>query len=355
MSPVSPNTSFTVRFRPLGPWRFGPDSGARDRVDLIYHSDAVFSAVCSAMRQLGMAEEWFEATARSGAPAVRISSFYPFQGKTLLVVPPRNIWPPADSTKIRYKGARFVPLPVVESLLADKAIDENRWAVDGESECLIPHDGGRGPFRVAIRSSAGVDRLETGKVESHSTACLEFARDAGLWTVVQFADASAAGKWQDSVRSAFALLADSGFGGERSRGWGRSETPEWAAWNSVVSRPLPDGRGSEVVAPPDIEPVIPPATDRAYWLLSLYLPGSEDSVDWKRGSYSTITRRGRIESSVHWGEAKNATLMVSEGSVLVAGGELNGAAHNIAPEGFAHPVYRAGFAVAIPIPWRVTA
>jgi len=227
--------------------------------------------------------------------------------------------------------------------------------VDGESECLIPHDGGRGPFRVAIRSSAGVDRLETGRVESHSTACLEFARDAGLWTVVQFADASAAGKWKEPVRSAFALLADSGFGGERSRGWGRSETPEWASWNSAASRPLPDGRGSEVVDSPDNEPVIPPATDRAYWLLSLYLPGAEDSVDWKRGSYSTITRRGRIESSVHWGEPKNATLMVSEGSVLVAGGELNGAAHNIAPEGFAHPVYRAGFAVAIPIPWRVAA
>src|SRR5260221_5762548 len=164
MSPVTAATSFTVRFRPLGPWRFGPDSGARDRVDLIYHSDAVFSAVCSAMRQLGMAEEWFEATARSvGASAVRISSFYPFQGKTLLVVPPRNIWPPADSTKVRYKGARFVPLPVVESLLADKAIDENRWAVDGESEGLIPHDGGPGPFRVAIPLRPGGDPFDTGK------------------------------------------------------------------------------------------------------------------------------------------------------------------------------------------------
>src|SRR5258706_1649909 len=211
MSPVTPATSFTVRFRPLGPWRFGPDSGARDRVDLIYHSDAVFSAVCSAMRQLGMAEEWFEATARSaGTPAVRISSFYPFQGKTLLVVPPRNIWPPADSTKVRYKGARFVPLPMVESLLADKTIDENRWAVDGESECLVPHDAGRGPFRVSIRSSAGVDRLETGRVESHSTACLEVARDAGPWTVVQVADAAASGKWQSSMRTAVGRLAGSG-------------------------------------------------------------------------------------------------------------------------------------------------
>ncbi len=81
-------------------------------------------------------------------------------GDTLLVVPPRSLWPPPESAKIRYKGAHFVPLPVIESLLAEKAIDEDRWAVDGESECLVPSNQGRGPFRVALRSSAGVDRLQ---------------------------------------------------------------------------------------------------------------------------------------------------------------------------------------------------
>ena len=29
------------------------------------------------------------------------------------------------------------------------------------------------------------------------------------------------------MKAAFRLLADTGFGGERSRGWGRSETPEF--------------------------------------------------------------------------------------------------------------------------------
>ncbi len=90
----------------------------------------------------------------------------------------------AESTKIRYKGAHFVPLSVIESLLSDKAIDEDRWAVDGESECLVAANQGRGPFRVALRSSAGVDRLQNAAVEVHSTACLEFARGCGLWTIV---------------------------------------------------------------------------------------------------------------------------------------------------------------------------
>jgi CRISPR type III-A-associated RAMP protein Csm4 len=184
-----------------------------------------------------------------------------------------------------------------------------------------------------------VDRLEAGKVEAHATACLEFAPAAGLWTVVQFADAAAAAQWEAPVRSALLLLADSGFGGERSRGWGRSDTPEWQRWT-------PPGA---LEAPAD-------STEKAHWLLSLYLPAGNDLVDWKRGSYSTLTRRGRIESSARWGELKPPTLMIAEGSVLLAGTEeLRGAAQDTAPDGFPHPVYRAGFAVTVPIPWRAVA
>ncbi len=338
MSPASSNLTYAVRFRPLGPWRFGPDSGARDRVDLIYHSDALYSAVSSAMSQLGLAAEWFGATAAAAnVPAVRFSSFFPFAGDTLLIVPPRSLWPPPESAKVRYKGAHFVPLSVIESLLAESAIDEDRWTVDGESECLVPVNPGRGPFRVALRSSAGVDRVNGAAVEIHSTACLEFARGAGLWTVVQFANDAAAERWRDPVRSALLLLSDSGFGGERSRGWGRSEAPEWESWRAPQ-------------APASEQPV-----DRAHWLLSLYMPAQGDVVDWKRGNYATVARRGRIESPARWGEPKQPTTMIAEGSVLLASGELRGAASNIAPEGFPHPVYRAGFAVTVPIPWRVAA
>jgi len=31
---------------------------------------------------------------------------------------------------------------------------------------------------------------------------------------------------------------------------------------------------------------------------------------------------------------------------------VQGTAADVAPDGFAHPVYRAGFALAIPIPWQ---
>ena len=96
-----------IRLQPNTPWRIGPASGDRDRVDRIYHSDAVYSAVSSGMQRLGMLDQWLDATARAPEPAVRLSSCFPFLNRTLYVVPPRNIWPPAATPKVRWKGARF--------------------------------------------------------------------------------------------------------------------------------------------------------------------------------------------------------------------------------------------------------
>ena len=317
-----------VRFRPLGPWRIGPDSGARDRVDLVYHSDALFSAVTQAMALLGSVDEWLDAVARNPnrVPDVRFGSMFPFVRNLLLVTPPRSLWPPAPSVKIRYKSARFVPVNLIESMLAEQAIDENRWAIDAESRSLIA-SGSEGPFRVNVRSSAAVDRLDPALTCSHSTACIEFRGDSGLWTLVVFANDEARSRWQPRVRSALRLLADSGFGGERSRGWGRSSDPEWSDWNRFRQ---------------------PIAGETAHWLLSLYSPAAEDAVDWNTGNYSLVSRSGRAYN----GELKRADQMIEEGSVLVARNAPRGEARKIDVNGSPHPIYRAGFAVTIPIPWK---
>jgi CRISPR type III-A-associated RAMP protein Csm4 len=527
-----------VRFRPTGPWRIGPDSGARDRVDHIFHSDALYSAVCSAMGQLGTLEDWLAATAGAeGEPAVRLSSCFPWQEDELFVVPPRNLWPPPPSPKVRWKGARFVPLSLVSLLLAEKPLDEERWAVDPASECLLPTQRrfSTGPFRVAVRSSAAVDRLSPGATELHATACLEFAERAGMWCAIGFADEEARRRWSGPLKSALRLLADSGMGGERSRGWGRSlspsitegsiptlllpklrepkpapkvvvagapevpekvvsatvepiveaadevapavetvvEAPVEAAVAEVVAEPIveeaaepavveaapepvveaapepddPDIRTASVrediiepmllssidgddpppdvpaveeptvdepvvdeplveesaveepaveepaveepaveepaveepaveepsaeepaaeatpeepaVAPPapvvmakPVEPAAPAQPPTAWWLLSLFTPAASDAIDWKRGNYTMLTRAGRVESAAKWGELKKSVRMVGEGSVLLATAPPSGAAPNVAPEGFPHPVYRSGLAFAIPIPWR---
>jgi CRISPR type III-A-associated RAMP protein Csm4 len=479
-----------VKLRPAGPWRIGTDSGARNRVDVIYHSDSLYSAVTWAMARLGSLDEWLGATARNSAPAVSFSSCFPFLDEIDFVVPPRTIWPPTSpalmSARVRWKSARFVPLSVVQAMLAGQALDGNQWSLDGASECLVPA-GRPGPFRTGVRWSAAVDRL-TGAVERHSTACIEFRPGAGLWTIVSFRDEAAHSRWLEPIKAAFRLLADTGFGGERSRGWGRSEPPEFTVgtlpelvlgaggqdggrgpggvpaalagrgqgversaelslleapqepapeppvtepppepevpiaaesvtalapmalglWplapdeppviepappesevpiaDEPVTEPAPLAPGPWPPAPdepPVIEPAPPesevpiaaePVTEPAplapgpdpqerrvprptplpapvqHWLLSLFTPAPDDSVDWGRGNYAVLARCGRVDSPAGSGELKKEIQMVAEGSVLCAAAPPRGSAADVAPDGFAHPVFRAGFALAIPLP-----
>ena len=418
------NPGLVVKLRPAGPWRIGTDSGARNRVDTIYHSDSLYSAVASAMARLGSLDEWLDATARNGASAVSFSSCFPFLDEIDFVVPPRTIWPPTSpalmSARVRWKSARFVPLSVVQAMLAGEPLEGNQWSLDGASECLVPA-GRPGPFRTGVRWSAAVDRL-TGAVERHSTACIEFRPGAGLWTIVSFADEAAHTRWLEPIKAAFRLLADTGFGGERSRGWGRSEPPEFtegtlpdlvlgAAPQKPASEPLvteptvtelivaePTPPGTEVLivaeqvtalapmalglwppsadeppvaepAPPEPEapiaaesvtepaplapgprPLAPVPAPVQHWLLSLFTPAPDDSVDWGRGNYAVLARCGRVDSPAGSGELKKEIQMVAEGSVLCAAAPPRGSAADVAPDGFAHPVFRAGFALAIPLP-----
>ncbi|MBV8906809.1 MAG: hypothetical protein JOZ22_24480, partial [Acidobacteriia bacterium] len=326
------NPGLVIKLRPSGPWRIGPDSGARNEVDAIYHSDSLYSAVTSAMARLGSLEDWLAATAQSSAPAVAFSSCFPFLDEIGFVVPPRTAWPPSSpallSARVRWKSARFVPLGIIEGLLAGHVLDERQWSIDGVSACLVPA-GKAGPFRNGVRFHAAVDRL-TGATERHSIGCVEFHPGAGLWAIASFADEAARDRWLEPLKTAFRLLADSGFGGGRSRGWGRTETPDFTEGTlpEMLLPPRP-AVPSEPQAEPDTsspdsrtldsEPIPPsPAPNRLspQWLLSLFVPGPHDSIDWSRGSYTLHTRAGRVESAEGTGELKKQIQMVAEGSVL---------------------------------------
>lgn len=346
-----------IRLPAASPWRIGPERGARDGVDRIYHSDQLYSAVSSAMAPFGWLEEWLEATARAPeASLVRLSSCFPFQGQTLFVPPPRHLWPPQAAGKVRWKSACLIPLAVVDALFKGRQLEEEQWWADPESECLLPPERGASgrtyssaPFRISQRSAAGVDRTSGSTVAVHVTACLEFGENAGMWCLAAFLNQSAQEAWGERIRAAFRYLADTGFGGERSRGWGRAHDPQFedppallASGPEVPQRVEPQENGSHE----------PELIENAYWLLSLYSPAASDSVDWSRGAYALMERVGRVESSVGWGAPKKTLRMISEGSVLVAGASPAGAARDVAPDGFPHAVYRAGFAVGVPVPWR---
>src|ERR1035441_4677077 len=132
------NPGLVVKLRPTGPWRIGPDSGARNRVDFIYHSDSLYSAVAAAMARLGWLEDWLAATARASQPAVWFGSCFPFVDESGFVGPPRTGWaarsPAALSARVRWRSARFVPLEVVQTMLAGRMLDDNQWSVDRSEE-----------------------------------------------------------------------------------------------------------------------------------------------------------------------------------------------------------------------------
>jgi CRISPR/Cas system CSM-associated protein Csm4 (group 5 of RAMP superfamily) len=480
-----------IRLRPTGPWRIGPDSGERDRTGTVFHSDALYSAVCGAMLRLGLLEDWLAATARSDVPRIRFTSLFPWQGNTFFLPAPHGIWPPIPSSKLYTRGALFVPRAVANAVFHGKPLDESRWQVDGVSQCLLPSSGrgpGSGPFRPAIRAGGAVDRLAAGNTEVHRTACIEFSPNAGLWFIAEFSD-GARREWEPRLMAALRLLADSGFGGRRSVGWGHADIVE-ATFGSMVElilgpppavepvlapvivlpvSPEPEAMESEVrersaeapllvAEPPDAgkqadppeqiregeveepapEPAVPtenppseelttagevtlsgdstspaeltaspeagPQTEvlpaggatplvpeptqeateaavaelelsrpaepealpeapppepaaavpTAWYLLSLFTPGSSDSIDWQRGAYSLVERTGRVDSPQGSGQVKKSLRMVVEGSLLFAPSAPVGAASDVAPEGFFHPVFRSGFAVSIAVPYRGT-
>lgn len=346
-----------IRLRPLGPWRSGPGDGAQDRTDVLYRSDRLYSAVTLAMRQLDQLEPWLEATARAANPAVIFSSLFPYQGETLFAPPPSTIWPPPASqvtsptpvflSKMRWNAVRFVPLAMVESILMGQRVLADQWLPDPESACLLRRDRpSSSPFRIVVRSAAAVDRVSrsVGKVDSF--ACVEFEPGSGVWCLAQFNDSTAESTWNPRIQAAFRLLADSGFGGRRSSGWGQTEAPifQQGSWPNLAMPKLArlanyrNGSGGSN------------GEASSYWMLSLYSPASADSIDWSSGDYRLTIRGGRVESQSGSGAKKKLIRMVAEGSVIAAAQEPVGAAVDVAPQDFVHPVYRSGFALTLKLP-----
>ena len=71
----------------------------------------------------------------------------------------------------------------------------------------------------------------------------------------------------------------------------------------------------------------------------MFAPANSDRVDRSRGSYSLLRRSGRTEGR---GDVKVESAMFRRRLGSNAEEIPSGLARDIAPEGYAHPVYRAG-------------
>jgi hypothetical protein len=130
--------------------------------------------------------------------------------------------------------------------------------------------------------------------------------------------------------------------------------PEALAAGAVAVPEIPADAAPPAPETSVIEPVpapeAPAVPTHPHWLLSVFTPAPADLVDWRRGNYTVLARSGRVDSPAGSGELKKQIHMVAEGSVVYAEAPPRGSAANVAPDGFAHPVFRAGFALAIPLP-----
>lgn len=349
------SSALLFTLHPSGPWRFGPGEGGRDRVDTLFRSDRLFSAFTLAFERLGMMEPWLDATVRASKPAVVLSSLFPFQGDTRFVPPPATLWPPPAgavrisspvfATKVRWRAARFVPVSLVENLLLGQRILAEQWTADPESGCLLRRDRPQSsPFRTVVRTQVAVDRLGLG-AEAHSHTGIEFEPDSGLWGAAIFDSDTSAQEWKEPLLAGLRLVADTGFGGRRSNGWGqvsKFRTQE-AAWPQILLPKLSRAQSNNAAESASEQ-------TPAHWLLSLFRPASDEQIDWQSGSYSLTVRGGHVESSNGRGAAKKQVRMIEEGSVVAAAQSPLGSAVDVAPEGFPHPVYRSGFALAVTLP-----
>ncbi len=344
-----------IRLRPVGPWRYGPGEGGLDRLDTLFRSDRLYSAVTLAMGQLGSMQEWLSATAERSPSPVAFSSLFPFQGDSLYAIPPATLWPPPAALmttpspvflgKIRWKTAHFVPLPVIDALATGQHILADQWLPDPDSACLLRRDRpSTSPFRPISRSISAVDRVSNASFQAQPAACVQFAPGAGLWLIGRFADEDAEAVWGDRLEAAFRLIGDTGLGGRRAKGYGQMEAPQFqrGPWPDVIlpklARLSRQANGNSALN-----------GSSRYWFLSLYSPSPDDRIEWNEGDYQLTVRGGYTDATASRARKKAARL-ITEGSVLAAESEPEGTAVNVASDGAAHAVYRSGIALALRLP-----
>ena len=140
-------------------------------------------------------------------PAVSFQFLLPVSGRDLLRGAAANLWPPPRrraSSKVRWKGARFVPL-------SGGAVDSGRQAARRESldrgwrERMPGALRDRpGPFRTRCVRARRVDRL-TGASRAPLDGLPRISPRRGIVDVVSFADDAGSAQWTDTVKAAFRL------------------------------------------------------------------------------------------------------------------------------------------------------
>jgi CRISPR-associated protein Csm4 len=312
------------------------------------YSDTLFSAwVSSYARLFGRkaVEDLFdrfpqpERSPHLEAP-FRLSSTFVYQGETYYL--PRPIehprgYPEEDLAFAKeYKELNYLPRAVWRRWYQEEGFkDSDRAELElkvkqsktfGKLEQAKTFDYSKA-FKTQRTPKVSLDRT-TRASNFYHVGFVQFQFNAGLYFLIYFPSTDSV--LESQLQAALNLLGEDGIGGEKSSGAGRFAAT-WhdldESWIHLVQFSQPN----------------------AYSLISLLWEYPFPSECLQRASYALRERSGWIVSPVSGQQARRqAVQMFTEGSVFPQ--SINGMLANVTPEKFkAHPIYRSGISLSLPI------
>jgi CRISPR-associated protein Csm4 len=362
---MAPFTIYRLRFR--SPLRIGERGVGLEVTRPYVPADTLFSAVCSAWRELygvrALTEELLQIDDNGAKAPFLLSSAFPFAGAVRffpkpLAHAPNQLVIPDDQGK-DFKRVQFVSQAIFAKLIAAAAVtfDKNHcgnggtvW-IDPAEKAALAHFAAEPEnyefWRINVRPRVTLDRLTSASQIWHigsvhfKEAVIENGvskEGAGLWFAAAFA-ANSAANLQTKLDACLRLLGDTGLGGERGGGYGLFAFTQ----QDDPATSLPSA-----------------ANASAFVTLAPCCPNDKDELQRltaEQPAYEIITRRGWIGSTEGSTLRRQTVWMFREGSVLSGAAssrygklvELTPAMWRSSdvPDEVKHRVFRYGYAFPI--------
>ena len=361
------------KLAPRTAFHFGQRGVGVEGTQVFCHADTLFSALCLTLRELepdgsaaltALLEQFPRPGHATDPPPFRLTSAFPYAGDVLFFPKPSvpgKLKPEASQERGKtLKRATFVSQGIFTAWLNNEPLDgylkdENflhsgdLWVTPNERAALEVFRSEE-TGKVQLWKSEPVPRVTVDRVTSKSAVYqagrVRYRRVkldddelwAGLWVLVDRLDNEQLG-WLTNL---FAVLGDSGIGGERSAGYGQFDL---------------DG-------PTDFAGFGVQGLGERWLTLSTYHPRpdemGEDGVLGEGCSYGLLIRRGWVASPEGMSFRRPLVRMLGEGSVLhhpKAGKQQSyGDLADVTPEVMdpdkrdtGHKVWRYGIAFPVPV------
>lgn len=327
-------------------FHFGRHGIGQETTAVTFPSDSLFAALVSQLSLIESADfvsEWCEKY-RSD-PSFVLTSAFPRVGRIRLFPLPLSVHQRLPEIKKRENRASIDPKAlknisfISQSLLSHVLLGKVETLVEGKmlqnGQVLVSEDEYEATqHQETLWEVYKRPRVTVGRASEQSnlfhTGSVTFAPNCGLWFGILWLKDDPDEK--ERLAHLFALLGDSGLGGERSAGMGAAEISP-----------------AETIELPDV-------TNGGHaLLLSRYIPQADEVACLRhpQSRYRVVAIGGWAQSSQHAAQRRKTTTMIDVGSVLVdlprqpAGCMVDVRPTYDSEAVFPHPIWRAGLAAVV--------